>query len=761
MRRTTSRSSNRTGARRASSSRSKRSKRAARPRLSSRQLREIAGVLLMLAALLGLLAIASNAGSILGGIRDGMLATFGTAWFVPVGATLALAAYLLWPKAPRPRTIDIVAGLVAVLSLVGLFGLAARAGGSVGLSIYYAIGGLVGTVGTWALLIAGLVIGLIVTIHFSPGALLATAVGTLRAAYAERTRIRDLVAAPGAEKPKTARPVAASNDLLTRSAASFATAPATPDHPSIWDVDEPDDRVERKPPPAEPVAVAVEEPPAHSAQAALRVVAEPEDDLPEIEWKLPSITLLDTVTARRERMADEIKRNVRVIESTLQTFGVECRVVGVNPGPAVTQYEVQPGPGVQVKRIAALQNDLSLALAAAPLRIEAPIPGKSAVGIEVPNKSASLVTIREVIETAAFREGSTLLALGLGNDVSGQSIVADLTRMPHLLIAGATGQGKSVCINALITSLLFQVTPDHMRLLLIDPKRLELTGYNGLPHLALPVLVESHQAAAALRWAVAEMDRRYKLFSSEGVRNIAAYNDKALLKSARPLPYIVIVIDELADLMMVAAGELEELICRIAQLARAVGIHLIIATQRPSTDIITGLIKANIPSRIAFAVGSQVDSRVILDTGGAEKLLGRGDMLYQPVDAGKPTRIQGAFVSDPEVEGVVNFWKSQGPPRYMEEILEEGSGPAWDGERREERKLDPLFPRSARAVAAEGGASVSLVQRKFNVGYSRAGRIVDQLAEHRVIGGYQGSKSREVLMTLPDVDDLLDRLGLE
>ena len=715
----------------------------------------------MLAALLGLLAIASNAGSILGGIRVGMLATFGTAWFVPVGATLALAAYLLWPKAPRPRTIDIVAGLVAVLSLVGLFGLAARAGGSVGLSIDYAIGGLVGTVGTWALLIAGLVIGLIVTIHFSPGALLATAVGTLRAAYAERTRIRDLVAAPGAEKPKTARPVAASNDLLTRSAASFATAPATPDHPSIWDVDEPDDRVERKPPPAEPVAVAVEEPPAHSAQAALRVVAEPEDDLPEIEWKLPSITLLDTVTARRERMADEIKRNVRVIESTLQTFGVECRVVGVNPGPAVTQYEVQPGPGVQVKRITALQNDLSLALAAAPLRIEAPIPGKSAVGIEVPNKSASLVTIREVIETAAFREGSNKLALGLGNDVSGQSIVADLTRMPHLLIAGATGQGKSVCINALITSLLFQVTPDHLRLLLIDPKRVELTGYNGLPHLALPVLVESHQAAAALRWAVAEMDRRYKLFSAEGVRNIAAYNEKATQKLARSLPYVVIVIDELADLMMVAAGEIEELICRIAQLARAVGIHLIIATQRPSTDIITGLIKANIPSRIAFAVGSQVDSRVILDAGGAEKLLGRGDMLYQPVDAGKPTRIQGAFVSDPEVEGVVNFWKTQGAPRYMEEILEEGAASEWDGERREERKLDPLFARSARAVAAEGGASVSLVQRKFNVGYSRAGRIVDQLAEHRVIGGYQGSKSREVLMTLPDVDDLLDRLGLE
>jgi S-DNA-T family DNA segregation ATPase FtsK/SpoIIIE len=717
----------------------------------------------MLAALLGLLAIASHAPSILGGIRDGMFYAFGDAWFVPVVAAIALSAYLLWPKAPRPRGIDVVAGLVAVVSLVGLFGLAAQSGGAVGSKVDASLIGLVEPFGAWALLVAGLVIGLIVTIHFSPGALIATGVGALRAAYAERNRIRNLVAVPVSEKAKPMKVTPAAPDLLTRSAASFATAPQSRDEPNLWDVDDEPEERERveKVVAAGPVAVATEGEPAPRSAPVVRVVAEAEDDLPEIEWKLPSTALLDTVTARRERMADEIKRNVKIIESTLQTFGVECKVVGVNPGPAVTQFEVQPGPGVQVKRITALQNDLSLALAAAPLRIEAPIPGKSAVGIEVPNKSASLVTIREVIETAAFREGTNLLALGLGNDVSGQSIVADLTRMPHLLIAGATGQGKSVCINALITSLLFQVTPDHLRLLLIDPKRVELTGYNGLPHLALPVLVESHQAAAALRWAVAEMDRRYKLFSAESVRNIAGYNTKATQKLARPLPYIVIVIDELADLMMVAAGEIEELICRIAQLARAVGIHLIIATQRPSTDIITGLIKANIPSRIAFAVGSQVDSRVILDTGGAEKLLGRGDMLYQPVDAGKPTRIQGAFVSDPEVEGVVNFWKSQGEPRFMEEILEEGAHAGWEGERREERKLDPLFARSARAVAAEGAASVSLVQRKFNVGYSRAGRIVDQLAEHRVVGGYQGSKSREVLMTLPDVDELLERLGIE
>ncbi|TMC00046.1 MAG: hypothetical protein E6J40_02710 [Chloroflexi bacterium] len=761
MRRTNSRSSRTraNGARRASSSRSRsaRSKRPSRPHLTPRQVREITGTLLILVGLLGALAVATHAGSILAGLQQWLTTSFGTAWFVPVVGAIALGAYMLWPKAPRPRLLDVLAGTVAVIALIGLFGLAAQAGGVAGRSIDRAVVGLAGEVGAWALLVAALVIGLIVTIHFSPGALIAAVVNTGQAAYAERRRLERLVAAPG----EPAKTVAKASAKTAPVADNEDVGPAYPPVASValrsWEV-EADHEPDTSPAPKPDSRAPDEEP----EKPVLRVVAEAEDDLPEIEWKLPSVALLDTVTARRERMADEIKRNVKVIESTLETFGVSCKVVGVNPGPAVTQYELQPGPGVQVKRITALQNDLSLALAAAPLRIEAPIPGKSAVGIEVPNKAASLVTIREVLETATFREGTHKLALALGNDVSGQSIVGDLTRMPHLLIAGATGQGKSVCINALITSLLFQVTPDHLRLLLIDPKRVELTNYNGLPHLALPVLVEPHQAAAALRWAVAEMDRRYKMFSAEGVRNIAAYNEKATQRLARQLPYVVIVIDELADLMMVAAGEIEELICRIAQLARAVGIHLVIATQRPSTDIITGLIKANIPSRIAFAVGSQVDSRVILDSGGAEKLLGRGDMLYQPVDAGKPTRIQGAFVSDPEVESVVNFWRSQGEPRYMDEILEEGAGTEWEGgHQATERKLDPLFARAARAVAAEGGASVSLVQRKFNVGYSRAGRIVDQLAEHRVIGGYQGSKSREVLMNLPDVDDLLEKIGLE
>lgn len=455
------------------------------PRLTQRQVREIGAVLLLLVGLLGLLAAASNQGSLLGGVRDWLIGSFGRAWFVPVTACLGTGAYLLWPNAPRPRPLDVVSGLVAVFSLVGLFGLAGAHGGGLGAGIDQAVSEVVGIWGAWVLLGAGLVIGLIVTVHFSPGVLIQAAINSVQVALAERERLERLVSLPH-EQPKVApvKAAAASGAVLG------PAYPPVPSAPHPWEIDDepsakrerprqeaPAENEETKPEPAE-----VERKP------VLRVVAEPEDNLPEIEWKLPSVALLDTVTARRERMKDEIKKNAVIIEQTLETFGVPAKVIGVNPGPAVTQYEVQPGAGVQVKRITALQNDLSLALAASPLRLEAPIPGKSAVGIEVPNKAASLVTIREVIETAAFREGSHKLALALGNDVSGASIVGDLTRMPHLLIAGATGQGKSVCINAFITSLLFQTTPDHLRLLLIDPKRVEMTSFNGLPHLALPVL---------------------------------------------------------------------------------------------------------------------------------------------------------------------------------------------------------------------------------------------------------------------------------
>ena len=690
---------------------------------------------------------------------------FGWGWPVIVALALGGGVYLIWPKAPAVRAVDIVALFGIAGTSLGLLALLPIGGGGAGHAIAGLLASYVGAWGAAVTLATGLLLSLIVVFHFSPAATLGALATGMRAAHAERQRINALVARVRPGDRPTLKPVRAA-PVIPGTPGSSATIP-----PAFLDLDE---TVEE---PALPRGVkanvqlpaSIDTPGSEATEMAgegdakpvLHVIADPLDDLPEIVWKLPSLNLLDTVTARKERMADEIKRNVKILEHTLATFGVAAKVVAVNPGPAVTQYEIQPAEGVPVRKITSMANDLSLALAAAPIRIEAPIPGKSAVGIEVPNKSASLVTIREVISSPSFQTGGKNLPLALGNDVSGQPIVGDLAKMPHLLIAGATGQGKSVCINVLIASLLFQATPNQLRLMLIDPKRVEMSSYNGLPHLMVPVLVEPHQATAALRWAVAEMDRRYRLLSSVGVRNIQTYNERAKTSDAKEMAYLVIVIDELADLMMVAAGEVEELVCRIAQLARAVGIHLVVATQRPSTDIITGLIKANIPSRIAFAVGSQVDSRVILDSGGAEKLLGRGDMLYQPVDAGKPTRVQGAFVSDPEVDAVVGWWKSQGAPRFLEEVLDNAvASQMGDGEEGG-RKLDPLFARGARAVAAEGSASVSLIQRKFNVGYSRAGRIVDQLAEHRVVGGYQGSKSREVMMNLPDVDELLERLGLE
>jgi DNA segregation ATPase FtsK/SpoIIIE-like protein len=740
------------------------------PILTATQAREASGLVLVAAGVLCTVAMLSGAAPLLRGLHGALWGLFGAGWLLPVAACVALGALWLWPRSPALQPTVGVAALASLLSLLGLLSLlAAPWGGRVGRTVEGTLAGLASPAGALVLLLLVLLLGLVVAFRFSPGTVLVGVVATVRAALDERRRLEELVRrarpdreaegeapTPGRGLPAPAATGGARPDAAPEPEASPSTLEAA------WAREALEERMlRRRPPTTEPGEGApgeLEVPPA----PALRVVADAEDDEPEIDWTLPPMSLLDSVKAKRERMQEEIKRNVRVIESTLSTFGVQARIIGVNSGPSVTQYELQPAAGVAVKRIVALQNDLSLALAAAPLRIEAPIPGKSAVGVEVPNKAAQLVSFREVVESASFRNGSHALGLALGNDVAGQPIIADLARMPHLLIAGATGQGKSVCINVLLSSLLVQYTPQELRLVVIDPKRVELQGYNELPHLATPVIVESHQAAGALRWATVEMERRYKLLAGEGVRNIAGYNEKALAQAARAMPYIVIVIDELADLMIVAAGEVEELICRIAQLARAVGIHLVIATQRPSTDIITGLIKANIPSRIAFAVGSQVDSRVILDSGGAEKLLGRGDMLYLPVDAGKATRIQGAFVSDREVDHLCTHWREQGEPRYIEEVLESGgAGGELGADGGSERRLDPLFARAARAVAAEGGASVSLVQRKFNVGYSRAGRIVDQLAEHRVIGSYQGSKSREVLMSLPDVDDLLEQLGLE
>jgi S-DNA-T family DNA segregation ATPase FtsK/SpoIIIE len=440
----------------------------------------------------------------------------------------------------------------------------------------------------------------------------------------------------------------------------------------------------------------------------------------------------------------DILMKARILEDTLSSFGVEAKVVQVSKGPAITRFELQPSPGVKVSRIVNLADDIALNLAASQVRIVAPIPGKAAVGIEVPNKTTALVGLRELIESKEFEETGSKLKFALGQDISGLPIIADLQKMPHLLIAGATGSGKSVCINTIITSILYTAKPDEVKFLMIDPKVVELNIYNGIPHLILPVVTDPKKAAIALNWAVNEMTERYKRFAEVGVRDIKGFNKKQEeAGNKKPMPQIVVIIDELADLMIVAPNAVEDAICRLAQMARAAGIHLIVATQRPSVDVITGVIKANIPSRIAFAVSSQVDSRTILDIGGAEKLLGKGDMLYNPVGASKPQRVQGAFISDEEVESVTQYVKGQFEEIfYDDDILEDMTL-----EQKEEDDSDAIIKEAIQFVIDTQKASASLLQRRFRIGYNRAARLIDELEARRIIGQTNGSKPREVLLT--------------
>ncbi len=441
--------------------------------------------------------------------------------------------------------------------------------------------------------------------------------------------------------------------------------------------------------------------------------------------------------------------NAKKLESTLESFGIGAKVINVSVGPAFTQYELQPAPGIKVSRIVNLTDDIALNLASSGVRIEAPIPGKAAIGVEVPNKEVAPISLRSVLESPEFQKHPSRLAVALGKDISGENIVINLAKMPHILIAGATGSGKSVCINSIVVSLLYKASPEEVKLLMVDPKVVELGVYNGIPHLLIPVVTDPNKAAGALRWAVSEMTTRYKLFADRGVRDLLGYNasiDEA--GEGTKLPQIVIIIDELADLMMVAPHDVEDSICRLAQMARAAGMHLVIATQRPSVNVITGVIKANIPSRVAFAVSSQVDSRTIIDMGGAEKLLGKGDMLYYPVGIPKPIRVKGAFVEDKEVELVVDFVKNQIHAHYDQEIIENiNENVKNEDDDAAESGSDELLNQAIEAVIDCGQASVSFIQRKFKVGYARAGRIIDQMAERNVISGYEGSKPRRVLLS--------------
>ena len=520
-----------------------------------------------------------------------------------------------------------------------------------------------------------------------------------------------------------------------------------------------------RPPAGEPPA----EPPAEAREQAAPEAPPPKPEPPV--YVMPPVTLLrePKAPAGEAATAEELRQNAQRLVDTLQSFGVQTRIIDIARGPAVTRYELQPSAGVKISKITNLADDIALNLASAGVRIEAPIPNKAAVGIEVPNRSITPVTLREVIESQQFQDAKSKVSVALGRDIAGNMTVANIAKMPHLLIAGATGSGKSVCINSIIMSILFKARPEEVKLLMIDPKVVELGVYNGLPHLVIPVVTDPKKAAGALGWAVTEMLNRYKLFAAHGAREIESFNKMVRAqREAAPegapmapggeplseLPHYVIIVDELADLMMAAPTEVEDSICRLAQMARAAGMHLIIATQRPSVDVITGVIKANIPSRIAFAVSSQIDSRTILDMGGAEKLLGMGDMLFYPVGSAKPTRVQGCFVSDDEIERVVSFIKSAVSAEYDQTVLEEidrqtptGKGGGAQSGGSDESDGDEMLPAAIECVVEAGIASTSLLQRKLKLGYARAARIVDELEARGIVGPFEGSKPRAVLIS--------------
>ena len=498
-----------------------------------------------------------------------------------------------------------------------------------------------------------------------------------------------------------------------------------------------------------------QEPPAEpETPEAPAAPAEPEGEEGEHteEYRFPPVSLLKKPTRFNSAQSEnELRQTGQTLVEALRSFGVKTSIVDISRGPAVTRYELKPETGVKISRITNLADDIALNLAAAGVRIEAPIPGKAAVGIEVPNKAVRLVSMYEMVNSPEFQNAKGSVNVALGRDITGKIVITDIAKMPHLLIAGSTGSGKSVCINSIILSLLYKYTPEEVRLLLIDPKVVELNIYNGIKHLLVPVVSDPRKASGALAWAVTEMLNRYKLFADNNVRDLDSYNEMARLEDRPQVPRTVIIIDELADLMMAAPGEVEDSICRLAQMARAAGMYLIIATQRPSVNVITGVIKANIPSRIAFAVSSQVDSRTILDMGGAEKLLGKGDMLFCPIGSNKPARVQGCFVSDAERESVVDFLKNGAQAEYDESVMEEiqkntpEEKKTVDGDSSDE--IDELLPRAIEIVIDAGQASTAYLQRKLKLGYARAARIIDQMEERGIVGEYAGSKPRQVLIT--------------
>ncbi len=753
--------------------------------LSGRFVREGLALVLLFLAIISVIALFSGddpeAGAIIGPWHDVLTTLLG--WGIAfAGPLLAGFAVMLWMKTmPAERWMAATGAAVVALAVLGMFHLAVgggadavtagEGGGAFGFAVSGLLSGAVGSAGAWIVLVLLAVVGLLLYFNMT--------IGDLVAAYLagrdERQEQEAEAARRAAKRPKAAeargraddaveteaRPglidrmrdrLAGGNDAedespvilrrerpapSTNGAQRASIAPAIPVAPTDLPGGLDPDTLE----PAEEALLA-EVGDGEKADAALEPV--------ERSWDLPSIELLADAPESSAAQMDLTAKGQRIRE-TLAHFGIGVKVARIQEGPVVTQYALDVADGIKLSRIEGLSDNLALALAARSIRIEAPIPGEPYVGVEIPNSAFDLVTLKEVLASRLHAEASkkSKLAFALGQDVAGQPFSADLAKMPHLLIAGATGSGKSVCVNAIIDSFLMNATPAEVKLILIDPKRVELAQYKGIPHLLTEVITEADKAVNALKWTVGTMESRYAEFASRGVRNIGGYNEA--LRAGEPrMPYIVIVIDELADLMMVSAYEVEATITRIAQLARATGIHLIVATQRPSVQVITGLIKANIPSRIAFAMTSGIDSRTILDTTGAEDLLGRGDMLYQPIDAPRAVRLQGVLVTDKEIEDVARHWRAQGGPQYRPEITapkRDGKPGGRPGETEEDDDADALLTQAVDIVRRSDKASASLLQRRLRIGYARAARILDQMEDRGIVGAADGSRFREVLIT--------------
>jgi S-DNA-T family DNA segregation ATPase FtsK/SpoIIIE len=771
--------------------------------LSPAVVRSLVGIiLLVLGAVTAIALLLPGQGALTDGWRDFSVPYFGTGrWALP--AVLLLAGwYLEWgpgkdPGAPWGRTLLGIA--MAYAGFLGAFQvITGRGGGHVGRFLADLLQPALTTPGAFVILLALGVAGVLIAVDRPLRSLLSPATSAARGAAAtfqDRT-VKDPEPAAGNGKagaPLTAAATAVPVEGGRRGRGSRGAVPEVPGQTGVWG-DTGDPGIPSAVPSLAPTsstfapvrgpgspAVAGAGGAGAGAAAVGSAVAtgvatngsadggraardtrpagrDPEDvtdasDLPPtrdlIEWSLPPHDLLDpgeAPTPATGAASDAVHaRNEEIIVRKLGSFDIEARIVGRNAGPVVTQYEVQPAPHIKVSRIEGLQDDLAMALAARSIRIEAPIPGKSAVGIEIPNKEFNVVALRRILEEVDFTASGTQKTFALGRDVAGRAQAVDLAKMPHLLIAGATGSGKSVMVNALITSILCNATPTDVRMVLMDLKRVELAGYNGLPHLLVPVITEPERAKAALKWAVGEMENRYRRFAGATARNIKAFNESRVDPADR-LPYIVIVIDELADLMMREGKNVEDPIVRLAQKARATGIHMVLATQRPSVNVVTGLIKANFPSRIAFAMASQVDSRTILDQPGAEDLIGRGDMLYQPSDLPRPMRLQGVFVSDPEIAKITDHWRNQiDDPRYDMSIIENEEESTGSVDDLADEEADRLLPDAINVVREYDRASASLLQRRLKIGYARAARIIDQLEARGYIGAFDGSSARVVL----------------